>query len=60
MTKKLSKICFFIPGSATDAAVVNSDGIKMFLANGLSKSFIIDKPVMVEEVYLAIPLIILF
>ena len=47
-------------GSATDAAVVNSDGIKMFLANGLSKSFIIDKPVMVEEVYLAIPLIILF
>ena len=32
-------------GSATDAAVVNSNGIKMLLANGLSKFFIKDKPI---------------
>ena len=45
MTKKLSKIFFIMSGSATDAAVVNSNGIKMLLANGLSKFFIKDKPI---------------
>ena len=45
MTKKLSKIFFIISGSATDAAVVNSNGIKMLLANGLSKFFIKGKPI---------------
>ena len=39
------KIYLYNPAYATDAAAVNSNGIKTFLANALSTFFIIFKPV---------------
>ena len=58
-----SLICelFFIPAYAADATVVNPNGVKNVLANGLSFSLKADQfLVMIEEVYLEILLIVLF
>ena len=40
------KIFFWVAASVTDAVAVNTNGIEMLLANGLSTLFIKGKPVL--------------
>ena len=41
----IQKLLLYIPAFAADAVAVNSDGIKMLLADGLSTFLMKEKPV---------------